>query len=401
MKYQCSICGKLHPECDHFFRLNQGLTMKPGDVIQPVKGDFSFPGPIIVNAVYDNISMTETTDQFNTLRDYKNMHQRTGAGEGITIGVGDTGVDKTHMQGDLKGTIPRDFTRSRNSYYDIHGHGSHVTGHIGARGDGDGFIGLAPKCNLMHAKVLGDSGSGSSTGIAQGIRWLVDGGCKIVSLSLGGGFSQESEDACRYAVEKGTLVFAAMGNSGNRGGGHPGTSRYTFGITAVDYNLRIAGFSSRDNAAKYAGYGVNVLSLLTNGKLGRLSGTSMACPDQAGLCGNILSYMNKLNLPLPNTMEEYETIVRSAIQDLGSPGWDKMYGDGFIHLDKVLDYLDSVAEPQPPTDPPTDPPPEEGEPTVSWGAVNTNDGIKLITPYGTKNVSIIYNNKTYKGKISE
>lgn len=383
--------------------------IKPGDIFipDPKEGECSFPGPVIINAIYDSLPMSETTDKFNTLRNYKVLHETTGGGKGIKIGVGDTGVDRVHLNGDLKGCIAKDFTNSRNGFYDVHSHGTHTTGHIGARGDGQGFIGLAPNAGLYHAKVLGDSGSGSTRGIANGIRWMAEEGCKIINLSLGGGYSADIEAACRDALSAGVLVFASMGNSGMRGGGHPGTSRYTFGITALDYNKRVASFSSRDDAAKYAGYGVQVLSLVTNGRLGRMSGTSMSCPDQCGVAGNILSYMLKLGLPLPKTMEEYEAIVRVGIEDLGTPGKDREYGLGFIDIWKVINHLKEQApNPEPPIDPPPEEPEEPTDPTpgpakdMRMGLVSTDDGVYFVSNFGHE-AEFKINGVTYKGRASK
>jgi subtilisin family serine protease len=57
------------------------------------------------------------------------------------------------------------------------------------------------------------SGTGSSADVAAGIRWAVDNGADILSLSLGSLSSTFVErDAVAYAVAKGVLVVAAMGN---------------------------------------------------------------------------------------------------------------------------------------------------------------------------------------------
>jgi len=375
-------------------------NIKPGDMLLPVPGRISYPGVVVINAVYDQVPLSEVTDEFNTLRDYKRLHLLTGAGEGIKVGVADTGVDRLHLDGDLKGCIAKDFTRSHIGYYDAVSHGTHTTGHIGARGDNSGFIGLAPKCELYHAKVLGDDGSGSTPGIAAGINWLVEQGCKIINLSLGGGYSRQIDDACNDAAKAGVLVFASMGNSGNRGGGHPGTSKYTFGITAVDYNKKVAGFSSRDTMARYTGYGVQVLSLVTNGKLGRMSGTSMSCPDQAGLAANILSYMNKLSLPLPD-MGGYASLVEDSVEDLGTPGHDNQYGLGFIDIWKVIKQLDEQTQPpiSQPSPPPVKPDPPQADGQFTTGLVMTDDGIILFSNAGHE-ATITIKDRTYKGRAS-
>lgn len=327
--------------------------------------------------------LSETADGFLTRRDdWKALKTITGDGFGIKVGVGDTGVDKTHLAGDLKGVVEaKDFTNSRFGFYDRHSHGSHCSGHIGARSDGEGMIGLASSCTMVHAKVLGDSGSGSSSGIARGIRWMIDQKCDIISLSLGGGFSQEIENACRDAANAGVFVMAAMGNNGTRGDGHPGNSRYTFGVVAVDYNKKLATFSSRSRMARYSGYGVNVVSCGLNGTYVKMSGTSMATPDQAGLLALYLSWRKKYNLPMPKTMEELESMLAPSVEDLGTPGWDTGYGFGFINIWKLIS---------------TTPPPPPGKGELGLGLVSTNDGLKLLGT-GAK-ASLTIDGKTYESK---
>lgn len=346
----------------------------------------------IYDMEYVNHPLAESPDLFLTKRgDWLKLKQLTGDGAGIKVGVGDTGVDKTHLDGDLKGVKnAEDFTGSRYGYFDRHSHGSHCTGHIGARSDGEGMVGLASSCDLYHAKVLGDSGSGSTTGISKGIRWLVDQGCHIISLSLGGGFSQEIEGACREASEQGVFIMAAMGNNGTRGDGHPGNSRYTFGVVAVDYNKQLASFSSRSNRAKYSGYGVNVLSCGLNGQYVKMSGTSMATPDQTGLLALYLGWRKKMNLPMPATMEDLEALYTPGVEDLGEPGWDVGYGLGFVNIWKLLSEI-------PDTPPPTPPIPDPTTGKIFAGLVATSDGLKVLSGSGGTAARLQIGTKVYDG----
>jgi len=348
------------------------MTKFPEIIYSPPKrGEASLP-PVIIHEILDHVPLSEQTPGFLTRRgDYRKLKELTGDGEGIKVGVGDTGVDKKHLEGDLKGVVnAKDFTGSRYGYYDRHGHGSHTTGHIGSRKDGNGIEGLASSCKLVHAKVLGDRGSGSLNGIASGIRWMVDEGCHVINLSLGGSYSSAIEGACREAAQDGVMIFASMGNSGTRGSGHPGNSKYTFGIAAVDYNKKIAGFSSRGPRAKYSGYGVQVLSCVTDGQYGRMSGTSMSSPDVTGVATHYLSWRLKNGLPLPESMKDLEDLFQPGVEDLGTPGHDKEYGLGFIDIWKIIQGGQPL------------------EPTLLAGVFFGKEGLFVVSPSGNLSTKV-------------
>ena len=68
------------------------------------------------------------------------------------------------------------------------GHGTHVSGTIAARDNGVGVIGVAPNVNLYAVKVLNSAGSGSISGLVDGLEWSIgmNGGVKVdvVNMSL-------------------------------------------------------------------------------------------------------------------------------------------------------------------------------------------------------------------------
>lgn len=72
-------------------------------------------------------------------------------------------------------------------YDDGHGHGTHVSGIIGAKDDGKGVVGVAPGVSLWSVRVLSPNGSGSIANIVCGLEWvhenrdLID----VVNMSLG------------------------------------------------------------------------------------------------------------------------------------------------------------------------------------------------------------------------
>ena len=135
-------------------------------------------------------------------------------GENIKVLVLDTGACELHP--DLKGAIKRvrNFTDSPTNK-DCDGHSTHVSGIIGARENGIGVIGIAPKCDIYIGKVLNDSGQGFNSWVANGIRWGIEIGVDIINLSLGSSVGDNNlYSAIKEAYKKNIAVVCAVGNEG-------------------------------------------------------------------------------------------------------------------------------------------------------------------------------------------
>jgi subtilisin family serine protease len=98
---------------------------------------------------------------------------------------------------------------------DSQGHGTHVAGTIGARGnDGKGMTGVAWKVRLMGGKFLGPNGGTTSDGIKV-INYSRRNGADIINASWGGGgFSRGLRDAIAACANEGVIFVAAAGNTG-------------------------------------------------------------------------------------------------------------------------------------------------------------------------------------------
>jgi subtilisin family serine protease len=209
-----------------------------------------------------------------------------GSAGNIAVCVLDTGIDGNHpeFKRGLKGF--KNFTgeAQRDSAYalnDVSHHGTHVSGTIYAQyGIGTGASGLQPGENsygvggvatgadLYMGRVLGDSGSGSSSNIINGLNWCVSqaqgqGGTEakvVVSMSLGGGRKSITEQrAYTSAYNKGVLIVAATGNDG-AAVSYPAAYDNVVGVAAVDNTLARATFSNFGPQVDLSGPGVSVLS---------------------------------------------------------------------------------------------------------------------------------------------
>ena len=151
-------------------------------------------------------------------------------GTGITIAVLDSGAWGNHpdLQDRLIGF--KDLINENDDMnpadgidaYDDNGHGTACAWNAVGDGTASGGVlkGIAPGANLLAIKVLDSSGSGEDDIIAQGIEFAIQQNVDVISISLGGEWSdnaflvEPSLDAIENAVSAGISVVVAAGNSG-------------------------------------------------------------------------------------------------------------------------------------------------------------------------------------------
>ncbi len=231
------------------------------------------------------------------------FYSGSGIKSDVIVAVIDTGILFTHpdladnVYTDSSGNHGYDFVNNDNNPTDDHGHGTHVSGIVGARANnGIGVTGvMGTRVKIMGVKVLDAQGSGSDTAIVNGIRYAADQGAHVINMSLGGRFVAASiRDAMIYAVNKGVVVIVAAGNdntlidAGNNFYAPAGYAKDLPGSLAVGSVDAVTG--ARSSFSNYsttyvwiAAPGSNgILSTYTGNTYTALQGTSMASPVVAG-----------------------------------------------------------------------------------------------------------------------
>jgi serine protease AprX len=283
-------------------------------------------------------------------------------GDGIIVGVIDTGTDYNHM--DLHNNMWHDTPNGYHYGYDFYdddydpmdtyGHGTHCSGSVLGDGSEGTETGVAPAATCMALRINYYSG-GEYTWV-QAMEFGTDYGADVLSMSLGSG---QGNTTLRTAEENllvaGVYHSVAAGNSGSGSGTilssgdspppwfHPDQSYHggqsaVVTVGATNSSDNIASFSSRGPVTCWTDYnsshplidpdicgpGVDVLSTQMGGGYTTMSGTSMATPHLAGVVALILDANPNL------TVAKIDSILECTAVELGSSGKDNTYGSGRV-----------------------------------------------------------------------
>ena len=219
-------------------------------------------------------------------------------------------------------------------------HGTHCAGIIGAeRNNNKGMDGVADNVSIMMLRAVPD-GDEHDKDIALSIRYAVDNGAKIISMSFGKDFSPEKywvDDAFKYAEKKGVLLVHAAGNDAKNidtaynfpnpvfeNGSGRATNVITVGASGdVKTGGLTASFSNfGKNEVDVFAPGVNIYSTIPGGNTyGNLSGTSMACPVVVGIAALLLEYYPTLTSTQLKMIIERSAVVSN--EEVNKPGTDE------------------------------------------------------------------------------
>jgi subtilisin family serine protease len=244
----------------------------------------------------------------------------------------------------ITGDTPGDFSDVNYGSNNVEGpdalHGTHCSGIIAAtRGNGKGNDGVADNVKIMVLRAVPD-GDERDKDIALSIRYAVDNGAQICSMSFGKAYSPYQEEviaAIRYAEEKGVLLVHAAGNSGMDIGENGNFPSPTYPSMSKEFSNWIeVGASTRykkNLAASFSNYsekhvdiyapGLEIMSTVPQSEYYETQGTSMACPMVSGVAALLKGYFPEL------TMFQIRDIILKSGQDVSDmetplPGDTKM-----------------------------------------------------------------------------
>ena len=179
----------------------------------------------------------------------------------VKVGIVDTGVAYDHPDLAANVVAGYDFVDDDSDPRDENGHGTHVAGTIGARGNnGIGVSGVNWNVALMPVRVLDGAGSGTAAAVADGFAYAAAHGAKVVNASLGGSDeSQAMKDAIAAAPQ--TLFVVAAGNDGVDNDVVPS---YPCNYEAANL-ICVAATDEADELAEFSNYGAASVDLAAPG----------------------------------------------------------------------------------------------------------------------------------------
>ena len=284
-----------------------------------------------------------------------------------TIAVIDTGADLGAPDLAAKQATAYSVRRRNGDVRDLNGHGTFVASlAAGASSNGEGIAGEAGDARLLVVQAGSADGSFSDVEEAAAIVGAVDHGARILNLSLGGPDTSAIERrAVDYAIEKGALLVAAVGNGfddgspveypaallqppGSRGAGGAGLSvaastragtRARFSSVGTHLSLAAPGesvFGAVSSLSSASRYPRVALPGSAAGLYGYGSGTSFAAPQVAGAAALVWAANPALRA------DEVASIIEQTASGAGS--WNEELGFGVLNVAAAVARAQGTAD---------------------------------------------------------
>jgi subtilisin family serine protease len=208
-------------------------------------------------------------------------YEQTGAG--VTAYIIDTGLRLGHNEFSGRAVSGYTAISDGRGTEDCNGHGTHVGGTVGGE-----TYGVAKDVKLVAVRVLDCGGSGSTSGVIQGIDWVTSNhtsGPAVANMSLGGGASTSLDNAVVRSINDGVTYAVAAGNDNtNACNGSPARTPAAITVGATTSSDARSSFSNYGNCLDIFAPGSSITSswYTSNTATAVLNGTSMATPHVAG-----------------------------------------------------------------------------------------------------------------------
>ncbi len=259
----------------------------------------------------------------------KGAWEITEGSRAVKVAILDTGVEATHP--DLRDRLLKgfDFIDRTDVVKDGHGHGTHVSGIIGAAWNNGGIAGINGLVSLIPVRVVPNNGDETDANLVEAFEFAVAQGARIANCSFGKDKSgQAVKDVIEASGKKGLLVVVASGNDGD-----DNDKEFHYPASFRTSNMIVvASSTSAGRMSSFSNYGITtvdvgapgsgIFSSVKGGKYQSMDGTSMATPQVVGVAALVLAANPSL------TMAQMKQILLTSVSK--RPEWTKRVTSGGI-----------------------------------------------------------------------
>ncbi|GAA4957024.1 S8 family serine peptidase [Actinoplanes utahensis] len=262
-------------------------------------------------------------------------------GTGVIVAVIGSGVDSGHP--DLAGAVLPGMgfggAASRTGRTDPDGTGTRAAGIIAARGGAEQALGIAPRARILPVAV----GAAGTASLAQPIRWAVDHGAKVISITVPGrqpstgsagpvsGPQVPAEEAAAiaYALAKDVIVVTGADRAGE-------PARIP-GVIAVSGITRAGAFwtaSASGPQVALAAPAEGVLSTTARQVDAGGYSTATSAANATAIVSGVAALL-RAKFPRMRAADIGNRLLRTAT-DRGAAGRDDLYGFGVVDAERAL-----------------------------------------------------------------
>ena len=224
-------------------------------------------------------------------------------GSGVDVYILDTGVRCSHVE--FEGRCINGLNTAGGSHDDVDGHGTHCAGTVAGK-----TYGIAKSATIIAVKVLGDTGTGTTAGVIEGVEYVAINAAKrkrpsLANMSLSGDHSAAVNNAVNSVIVSGVGITVAAGNNAADACNYSPSSALG-PISVGNTELAASGIKQIDARAYLSNYGPctdifapgsSIIAAFSSSDdaYATMSGTSMAAPHVAGAMAVILTTEKHLN----------------------------------------------------------------------------------------------------------